>query len=494
MLTTYRFLLAQLHFDSLKGNTSPKAIRATLVKLPTRSKAYNYAYNDAIERIEGQLISEEELAKRVLSWITCAKRPLITSKLEHALAIELRELQFDYENLSPIEDMVLVYARLVTIDKESGIIRLVHYTTQEYFERTQKVWFPDAETNIATICVTYFSFNDFKIGICQNDKEFKERLQSNPLYDYASHNWGHHPREASKLIPEVISFLKTKAQVEASSQALLAEKLYSSHSGYSQMFPKKMTGLHLAAYFGIKEPVIIFLEAGAVAHISDSYRRTPLSLAVENAHEVVIKLLLERGAKVDTQEISGWTPLSWAIENRNEAVVQLLLEKGAKVNIKDHSSWTPLLQAAKNGHEAIVNLLLEKGAKVDTKDHFGRTPLSQAAENGHEAIVKLLLGKGDEVDTLLWAVRNGRKAIVKLLLEKGAEVDTKDSYGDTLLGQAAKNGHEAVVRLLLEKGAKVNTLLWAEGNGLDSVVKLLLEKATAMANSELEDLCAQAMR
>jgi ankyrin repeat protein len=461
MLTTYRFLLAQLHFDSLKGNTSPKAIRATLVKLPTRSKAYNYAYNDAIERIEGQLISEEELAKRVLSWITCAKRPLITSKLEHALAIELRELQFDYENLSPIEDMVLVYARLVTIDKESGIIRLVHYTTQEYFERTQKVWFPDAETNIATICVTYFSFNDFKIGICQNDKEFKERLQSNPLYDYASHNWGHHPREASKLIPEVISFLKTKAQVEASSQALLAEKLYSSHSGYSQMFPKKMTGLHLAAYFGIKEPVIIFLEAGAVAHISDSYRRTPLSLAVENAHEVVIKLLLERGAKVDTQEISGWTPLSWAIENRNEAVVQLLLEKGAK---------------------------------VDTKDHFGRTPLSQAAENGHEAIVKLLLGKGDEVDTLLWAVRNGRKAIVKLLLEKGAEVDTKDSYGDTLLGQAAKNGHEAVVRLLLEKGAKVNTLLWAEGNGLDSVVKLLLEKATAMANSELEDLCAQAMR
>jgi hypothetical protein len=33
--------------------------------------------------------------------------------------------------------MVSVCAGLVTIDEESNIIRLVHHTTQEYFERSQ---------------------------------------------------------------------------------------------------------------------------------------------------------------------------------------------------------------------------------------------------------------------------------------------------------------------------------------------------------------------
>jgi hypothetical protein len=46
----------------------------------------------------------------------------MTSKLKHALAIELRELQFDEENLSLIEDMVSVCARLVIVDEESAII------------------------------------------------------------------------------------------------------------------------------------------------------------------------------------------------------------------------------------------------------------------------------------------------------------------------------------------------------------------------------------
>ena len=47
MLTSHRFLLAQLHFDSLKGKRSPKAIRTALKELSTGSDAYDDAYNDA---------------------------------------------------------------------------------------------------------------------------------------------------------------------------------------------------------------------------------------------------------------------------------------------------------------------------------------------------------------------------------------------------------------------------------------------------------------
>ncbi|KAF2182154.1 hypothetical protein K469DRAFT_752251 [Zopfia rhizophila CBS 207.26] len=100
------FLLAQLHLDSLKGKKSRKAIYVALKNLPTGSKAYNYAYKDAMERIEGQLTDEKELAKQALSWITYAKRPLTTSELEHALAVEAEEPQLDEENLCQVDDII----------------------------------------------------------------------------------------------------------------------------------------------------------------------------------------------------------------------------------------------------------------------------------------------------------------------------------------------------------------------------------------------------
>src|SRR5271156_4938744 len=101
-----------------------------------------------MDRIEGQIADQEELAKQVLSWITCAKRRLTTSELRHALAVEVGKPELDEENSPQIESMVSVCIGLVTVDEESGIIRLVHYTAQEYFERTQKDWFPNIEESI----------------------------------------------------------------------------------------------------------------------------------------------------------------------------------------------------------------------------------------------------------------------------------------------------------------------------------------------------------
>jgi hypothetical protein len=92
-----------------------------------------------MERVEGQIANSRDLTKQVLSWITCAKRPLTILEFRHALAVEVGESALDEENLPEIEDMVGVCAGLVTVDKKSDIIRLIHYTTQEYFGRTQMI-------------------------------------------------------------------------------------------------------------------------------------------------------------------------------------------------------------------------------------------------------------------------------------------------------------------------------------------------------------------
>jgi hypothetical protein len=102
-----RFLLAHLHLNSLQGKWSPKAIRTALEKLPSGSRAYDETYTSAMERIEGQ-VDSKELAKCVLSWIICTKRPLAATELQHALAVEVGEPKLDNDNLSQVEDMVSV--------------------------------------------------------------------------------------------------------------------------------------------------------------------------------------------------------------------------------------------------------------------------------------------------------------------------------------------------------------------------------------------------
>ena len=249
-----------------------------------------------MERINGQKPGLKDLAKQVLFWITCAKRPLATSELQHALAVEIGEPKLDEENLPEIEDMVSVCAGLVTVDEESGIIRLVHYTTQEYFKQTQKHWFPNAEADITKVCVTYLSFRAFENGFCRTDAEFERRRQLNPLYDYVAHNWGNHAREASTLCQQVIGFLESESKTEAASQSLRAIKRYSWQLDYSQDFPRQMTGLHLVAYFGVHEAASTLIRRGQRLDLKDSYGKTPLSWAAQNGHEAVVKLLLEKGA------------------------------------------------------------------------------------------------------------------------------------------------------------------------------------------------------
>jgi ankyrin repeat protein len=467
-------------------------MKDVLKNLPTGPKAYDYTYEEAMKRIAGHDADSEELAKQVLLWITCSKRPLSTSELQYALAVEVGKAELDEENLPQLEDMVSVCAGLVTVDEESGIIRLVHYTTQEYFERTQRQWFPNAEVNITTICVTYLLFDEFESGICQNDKEFEERLRLYPLYKYAAQNWGHHARAAStKAVQLTLNLLEDEHKALASTQAMVAPGPF---PGYSQQrVPKQMTGVHRAALFELNEAILALLRNGHYPDSKDSSGQTPLSWAAENGHEAVVRLLLEKGAELESKDNNNQTPLLWAIRNGHETAVRLLLEKGAKLKSKDKM----LLLAARRGHEAVVGLLLEKGAKLESKDNNSRTPLSWAARNGREAVVKLLLAT-EKVDVdskdseygqtpLSWAAENGHEAVVRLLLAiEKVDADSKDTkYGQTSLSYAAENGHEAVVKLLLATGqvnvdSKDNSgrtpLSYAASRGHEAVVKVLLEK------------------
>ncbi|KAI0542485.1 hypothetical protein GGR58DRAFT_252203 [Xylaria digitata] len=225
------FLLAQIYLRSLDDKPTTKAVRNALQQFQgqgrvsasedSRAMVLSRAYDQAMERINGQMAGFRDLARRVLSWITCSKRPLTVMELRHALAVEIGERELDEENLPEAEDMVSVCAGLVTVDDESDTIRLVHYTAQEYLERTLELWYPKAETEITRVCVTYLSFETFESGFCRIADDFRKQLQSNPFYDYAIHYWGYHARKAPDALSETVAFLSCQPKVDPAGQGAM---------------------------------------------------------------------------------------------------------------------------------------------------------------------------------------------------------------------------------------------------------------------------------
>ena len=70
-------------------------------------------------------------------------------------------------------------------------------------------------------------------------------------------------------------------------------------SNYSQRVPRQMTGVHLAAYFGLTGVIMALHKNGHNPDVKDTYGRTPLSWAAEHGHEAVVKLLLEKGTELE---------------------------------------------------------------------------------------------------------------------------------------------------------------------------------------------------
>jgi len=495
------------------------------------SKSLDTAYDEAIKRIEAQLPDDRVLAKRILSWITYSMRPLTPGELRHALAVDLDEKELDRDNILDVDDILSVCAGLVIVDEESNVIRLVHYTAQEYIEQIRESWNRAVQQEITRTCLTYLSFDAFRSGICSSD-EIKTRLDKYLFLKYAAQYWGQHAQNVQEKVCQLASsFLQNYELVSSSIQTVLASRY---GYGQSQFVPTQITGLHLTAKFGLlylsqellsrpreksdipadspdsygrtplslaaehgQESVVKFLvERNDVdANLKDKQGRTPLSWAAGGGHAAVVKLLVERhDVDADSKDEDGRTPLSWASWNGNAEMAKLVTERN---DIDKENGWTPLLWAARGGHDAVVKLLAERNdVEIEPKAKFGRPPLSRAPEGGHEAVVKLLVEREDvDADSkdkgygrtpLSWAAGGGHASAVKLLVERDdVDANSKDKHDRTPLSLAAQNGHEAVVKLLVERGdvdadskdqdGRTPLALAAE-RGHKAVVKLFAER------------------
>ena len=90
-----------------------------------------------------------------------------------------------------------------------------------------------------------------------------------------------------------------------------------------------ITPLHNAANKGYTPVVAELIRAGADVNIPMSNGATPLMWAASNGHEACALALIQAGADVNPKG-GGWTPLSAAIEDKHEKIVKLLKHFGAR--------------------------------------------------------------------------------------------------------------------------------------------------------------------
>ncbi|KAN0073570.1 hypothetical protein V8E54_008790, partial [Elaphomyces granulatus] len=311
------FLLAQLYINSLTDKFTERKINIALDNMKKGEEGLDKAYDDTVNRIENQGHGIHELAKKVLFWVVYAKRPLIAEELRHALAVEPGTCGLDKTNLYPVKDMVSSCAGLITVD--SNIVRLVHYTTQEYFQRRGLKSFEYVQRDIiATSCLTYLSYDLFAED-CLTWWDLKSRLQQNAFLKYAAQNWAYHIQDTQQSVGDLaLKLLMDDGKASASSQVLFSDY---------HLPQEQFCGVHLVAYFGLNDIMVRLLEEKD-PDTKDNFGRTPLFYAVERGNVRSVELLLDYNVDLNFECGEGWTPFSRAIEGGNAAVVQILLAKG----------------------------------------------------------------------------------------------------------------------------------------------------------------------
>ncbi|KAF6815361.1 ankyrin repeat protein [Colletotrichum plurivorum] len=466
-------------------------------------EVYDMIYDEAMGRIDGQAPNLRHLGMEVLAWIVHAVRPLTATELNHALAVNLDDGSFDRDNIRDIEVLASVCAGLVTIDDASQTIRLVHYTTQEYFLRRKDRFFPGAHDRMASVCIKYLRFAyDELSNTGQDVKADKPGLY--PFYQHSIYAWAYHAGRSAQLNNDVLSFLLNAGIMET----------------LSTIYPTgrrlPVTGTGWAAYGGMKEAIYFFHTHEYDLDAPDAFGRTPLFYAAKAGHYDVAKLLCDLGATVtpwhrqaffpsnttrwsspeatteagndhsssselsttitrkdsgeslatrrthSTIEFEVATSSLWVVADfrSNLDIARLLLEQGASVDAKNNSGQTSLVVACKEGNTALLDLLLDKGASVDAEDYYGSTPLLVAVVNGHSSCAYKLLQRGARFRTteqghkaLTLATRLGDALLVNALLDVGAPIALDASRGRNLLIIAAERDDAEVARLLVSRGA-----------------------------------------
>ena len=227
--------------------------------------------------------------------------------------------------------------RIVTVDKESNLVRLIHYTAQEYFDRNPILTPSSAQEKITKTCISYLLLSDIAQGPCSNRRAMLQRFSSKPFLRYAAKNWGIHAQGEPELAcKETIVLLIDDEDARASTIQAAEVKIEALGSGLDHfpLYSHNMVKLIFAASFGLTNIVKYFLAQNIDIEARDTFGTTALQSAAAGGHTDTVEALLAAGADVNKEAFLGLTALDVAVKNGHEETVKALVSKGASLQAR----------------------------------------------------------------------------------------------------------------------------------------------------------------
>ena len=445
----------------------------------------------ALQRLQSQPSTLSELAKKVLTWISTAIRPLKIEELQIALALEGADSASAVaDNIIPESIVSDTCAGLVEVDATSGVVRFIHYSVKHYLDEIHYLDPQEAHTLIVDACVAWLLLNTTSSRDCLAYENVRHLLEGTPFLAYAAQYWGDHIAHIKD--PKLQSALALPILRDNEGANFTYRVYYAALWKGLDECPQSVTGLHLAAFFGLRDAVTTLSITQDVVNAHDSRRRAPLYLAACRGYVEIIRDLIDRGAELKGRGESRysrarsklwWYP-AWArgedstpaieaaVEGGHTEAVELLLEKGAEFGLTSGIHSSSLEAAVFKGHIEITRLLLSRGAPVSP------STLQASVYNGDIHTFSLLLDRlpsqaleeakrrpgpahrmpqPDLSRALYASALANRFACAKELLDRGVSVNRQTSgIYNTALQAAASQDHLEMMRLLIEGGADVN--------------------------------------
>lgn len=491
------FLLPALQLEHILQQVTRADVKRALSAL---SKTLDEAFKTSLDRIYALSPMRKELAMRTMMWISYAKRPLLMTELQQALAIREGDANLDRDNIVPSRIILESCSGLVQLDKETGTTTFVHFSLDEYLRSQARGVFDGGERTIVRACLTFLCYSSLRQLPSMGRTNFLSALNDLPFLKYAASEWGHHARslDVTTYSDLVLPFFDNSMNLLAVSRVRDVDSPAAAnwHQRTTSWAFSGGAGVSVAAYYGLVDLVKLLLtqvNSSVINTCRNMYGSLALHEAAMYGHADVCEILVQHGANfMDTNKGKG-TPFYLAVSyDRLEVAQTLLKHNRAQLDLTYRDGWTALHKAADMGSESMVQFLLSSGALVAARDEKYMTPLHIAARRGHLVVARLLILAGADVTTssrdssetpLDLSAISGYTSLVRYLIEQGAIVNRISGDGWTPLLRACRGGHLETAELLLQHGAYVlfqdyrkNTSLHvATRSGNMKLVKVLLE-------------------
>jgi ankyrin repeat protein len=197
-----------------------------------------------------------------------------------------------------------------------------------------------------------------------------------------------------------------------------------------QLQSYKETPLSIAIYNRRMDLFDLLLDYGADVNFctleSFHVRRSPLMAAVQTCNTEAVAKLLELGAVPNEDTWSGKkcrNIVHIAATYHNPGMLKELLKYGADPAASCYTCPSSLMAAVKSQNLDAISILIREGANINEPDLFGRTPLSRAKDGCLELSIEQLLKLQAEESIPLEGLRFRLEKTVELLVSRFLQPD-----------------------------------------------------------------------